>query len=55
MALQPVGCEFHEKPLFYWAFLDRTKMARGSVEKRETGVRERPAAFKLSRGFGRQT
>jgi len=37
MALQPVGHGFHENPLFYWAFVERTKSARGSVEKREAG------------------
>lgn len=55
MALQPVGHEIYEKPLFYWAFVDRTKSARGSVEKREAGDRERREAFGQSRGFGRQT
>ena len=55
MALQPVGYEIHEKPLFYWAFVDRTKSARDSVEKRETGVRERIEVIGRSRKFGRQT
>ena len=55
MARQPVGREIHEKPLFYWAFVERTKSPRGSVEKRKTGVRERNQAFRHSRKFGRQT
>ena len=47
--------EIHEKPLFYWAFVERTKTPRGSVGKRETGVRERVEAFWHSHKFGRQT
>ena len=55
MALQPVGHEIHEKPLFYWAFVERTKSPRGSVEKRETADREHNEVTGHSRGFGRQT
>ncbi len=55
MALQPVRCEIHGKPLYYWALNDRTKSPRGSVEKRETGARERNQAFRHSRRFDPQT
>ena len=55
MALQPVGRDIHEKPLFYWGLIDRTQTARGSVKKRETGVRERVEALGHSRRFARQS
>jgi len=55
MPPQPVSHEIHENPLFYWAFIDRTKSPRGSVEKRETEARERSEVFWHSRTFGRQT